>query len=150
MIEGDLRPQQLFEEATQEPQLEVFQHALLEAPPGEEVTLDNCLVTAQPLYKKAEDSALWQCSLSALPDIWNPDRNEVVEAVTSNENAKIAQKLRLRPGDRVSLRGIKTGSTLELGNGEQKQLSRVSVTGIEVIYREKRVSKTAFEMDKLI
>lgn len=143
---------QLFEDLPiQELQTQPFQPTLegMEPLPIPETLLENCLVTAAPSFKKGKDSSLWQCSLLAASDLFNQDREEIVEA-SATTNADIAQKLHLKPGDRVSLRGYVQESTLELGSGKTREIKRISVSGISVIHRDKRVSMTRHEMDRLL
>src|SRR5437016_5654334 len=70
-----------------------------------ETTLENCVVAARPTYKKVGQAHEWHCSLYAPPDIFHQDRDELVEAHATTY-AEEANRKRLRPGDRVVLKGL--------------------------------------------
>lgn len=145
------QPPQLFEDTSPIPSVEPFQPILegLDTPEVQEVIVENCIVSSPPEYHRGKSGESWHCSLIAPPDLFNQDREEIVEASTQT-NADIARRLHLKPGDRVSLRGYVQHSTLELGSGKTREIKRMSVSGIEVIHRDKRVSMTRHEMDKLL
>ncbi len=116
----------------------------LETEQPEEVTLDNCLVTARPTYTKHGKTHLWKCSLAAEPDIFHPDRNELVE-IHKTTCAEAAHKKRLRPGDRVSVKGVLQQEELELTNGEKKTVNYLVVSDLHILSRAQRVQMTIYE-----
>ncbi|MFL5625909.1 MAG: hypothetical protein ACJ788_10000 [Ktedonobacteraceae bacterium] len=59
--------------------------------------------------------------------------------------AQRANKLQLRPGDRVDLKGLLSQRELELGSGEKQRVNHLVVSDIHVLSRAKRVSLTVYE-----
>lgn len=109
--------------------------------------LANCIVAARPLYKKAGHGHEWQCSLYAPPDIFHQDRDELVEAHATNY-AETANRKRLRPGDRLTLKETLSRQELSLGNGEKKTVNHLTVSGIVVIEKAVRKSITVYEQKR--
>ena len=109
-----------------------------------EVLLENCVVASRPHYRKNGTSAQWQCRLHAPPDIFHQDRDEMV-VVQTTRYAQRANKLQLRPGDRVDLKGLLSQQELELGSGEKQRVNHLVVSDIHVLSRAKRVSLTVYE-----
>jgi hypothetical protein len=119
----------------------------LETEAKTEVLLENCVVAARPIYKKVGSGHEWQCSLYALPDIFHQDRDELVEAHATNY-AEMANKKRLRPGDRVVLKGLLSQQELALENGETRTVNYIRVSDIAVIEKAERKSITVFEQKR--
>lgn len=134
---------------SQAPQ-ETYQQPMLtgmETEQPEQITLENCLVTARPIYTNQGKTHHWQCSLAAEPDIFHPDRNELVEVQTTRY-AKAAYKKHLQPGDRVSVTGTHEQHELELANGEKKTVTFLLVSTIHVLSRAQRLHITVYEKYK--
>ena len=106
--------------------------------------LEHCIVTARPTYHKNGHGYEWHCSLSAPPDIFHQDRDELVEA-HAGTYAPEAQRHHLRPGDWVDLKGLVNQHELTFGNGETKIVNFVTVSDIVVLQRAKRTNLTVYE-----
>lgn len=89
----------------------------------------------------------WHCSLYAPPDIFNQDRDELVEAHATTY-AEEASRKRLRPGDRVVLKGFLSQQELALGNGETRTVNYIAVSDIVVVKKAERKSITVFEQKR--
>jgi hypothetical protein len=77
------------------------------------------------------------------PDIFQQERNDLIEAQTSV--ARSANALRLRPGDCVDITGLQSREELTLGTGETKRVVRLFVSTIQVCKRAERISLTVYE-----
>jgi len=60
----------------------------------------------------------------------------------------MANKERLRPGDRALIRGTLQQHTIALENGATTSINHFYVTSLEVLSRSKRTSITAYEKKK--
>jgi len=60
----------------------------------------------------------------------------------------MANKERLRPGDRALIRGTLQQHTIALENGATTSINHFYVTSLEILSRSKRTSITAYEKEK--
>lgn len=70
------------------------------------------------------------------------------EAHAYQDNADIANKERLRPGDRALMRGTLQQQIVELENGGTTIINHFYVASLEVLSRSKRTSMTVYEKEK--
>src|ERR1700730_13598590 len=63
-----------------------------------ETTLDCCIVTTRPTYKKHGQGMQWDCSVYAPPDIFQQDR-DMTYSLHATTYAHEAQGKHLKPGD---------------------------------------------------
>ena len=75
-------------------------------------------------------------------------KREIFEAHAYQSNADMANKERLRPGDRALMRGTLQQQTIALENGATTIINHFYVTRIEVLSRSKRTSMTVYEKEK--
>jgi hypothetical protein len=113
-----------------------------------EIELGNCTITSSVRFRKLVRGNEWHCTIRAEPDLLHPEQEGLFEAHAYQGNADMANKERLRPGDRALMRGTLQQQTIELGNNELTTINHFSVTYIEVISRSKRTSITAYEKEK--
>jgi len=117
-----------------------------EEPPP--VTIDNCVVISRPSMTKHKNTPLWTCNLAAEPDIFHPDRHELIE-VRASQYAKHAQKKQIKPGDRVIVTGIAQTQEFALANGERRTIHHLMLSDMKVIERARRISITVYERERL-
>ena len=75
-------------------------------------------------------------------------KREIFEAHAYQGNADMANKERLRPGDRALMRGTLQQQTIALENGATTIVNHFYVTSLEVLSRSKRTSMTVYEKGK--
>jgi hypothetical protein len=126
----------------------VWGEAEVEAPIPEETELENCLVLSRPVYKttkreKGENEQHWVVRVHAQPTMFQPEMDAVFLATATNEQAMVAHKHGLKPGDRTRIRGVLSPQAVPLNNGQAIQ--QISVTDLHVLSRTQRVSTTVFE-----
>ena len=131
----------------QTPAYQQLTFAEAEPEPTAEVTLENCIVAQRPTYTKIGQVHEWRCSLFAPPDLFHQERDDLVEAHATNY-AEAANRKRLRPGDRVVLKGLLSQQELPFENGETKVVNYLRVSDILVIERAERKSITVFEQKR--
>jgi hypothetical protein len=114
----------------------------LETEQPQELELGNCTVTSSVRFRKLVEGNEWHCTICAEPDLLHPEQERDFEANAYQSNADMAQSCRLRPGDRVLMRGTLQHQTIELENGETTSINHFNVTSLEVFSRSKRTSMT--------
>lgn len=120
----------------------------LNTPESAETELDNCLVLTRPVYKDTGKKQEWTCSIHAQPSLFQPDVNAVFLALATNEQAKLAQRKSLKPGDRVVVKGIVRTDTLTYPTGNTRTINHIALTEAPIFtVKEKRVSTTMFEQN---
>jgi hypothetical protein len=117
-----------------------------EQPP--EIELGNCTVTSVVRFRKRVKGNEWHCSIHASPDLMHPEQEGDFEIHAYQNNADMANKERLRPGDRVLMRGTPQQQSVALENGKTTIINHFYVTAIEVLSRSKRTSMTVYEKEK--
>jgi hypothetical protein len=115
-----------------------------EAAPVAEITLDRCIITAQPTYSKKGKGFLWDCVVQALPDLFNQDENTVYH-LHATAFAKEANKRHLQPGDVVQLMGIPSTQELTLQGGETQIIHHLHISALTVLSRAPRKTITVFD-----
>ena len=117
-----------------------------EQPP--KIELGNCIVTTGVKFRKLVTGNEWHCTIRAEPDLLHPEQEGDFEAHAYQSNADLANKERLRPGDRALMRGTLQQQTVALENGETTIINHFYVTSLEVLARSKRTSMTVYEKEK--
>jgi hypothetical protein len=117
-----------------------------EQPP--EIELGNCVVTSRVRFRKVVRGNEWHCTIRAEPDLLHPEQEGDFEAHAYQGNADMANKERLRPGDRAVIRGTLQQQTIALENGQSTIINNFYVTSLEVLSRSKRTSITVYEKEK--
>lgn len=111
----------------------------------EETLLHNCLVLEQPRYSDTGAKQEWLTTVHAQPCIFQPEIDAVYFASATNKVARLTQRKRLKPGDRISLTGVVREDTMMFPTGETKAIHRIALTAPpEMVAKEKRVSTTVF------
>jgi ribosomal protein L21 len=113
----------------------------------EEVIVENAVVESEPIWEKHGKSYEWGCSVYCPPDIFNQDRSDYYE-VHAKAYALEAKKKRLRPGDVVTLRGVRFTQEIETAKEGRKTVNHFVVSAIDVISRAKRRSITVYEQKR--
>jgi hypothetical protein len=113
-----------------------------------EIELGNCTVTSVVRFRKLVRGNEWHCTIRAEPDLMHPEQEGDFEAHAYQSNADMAQRCRLRPGDRAMIRGTLQQQTIALENGETTIINHFYITSLEVLSRSKRTSITAYERGK--
>ncbi len=90
----------------------------------------------------------WHCTIRAEPDLLHPEQEGDFEAHAYQGNADLANKERLRPGDRALMRGTLQQQTVALESGGTTIANHFYVTSLEVLSRSKRTSMTVYEKEK--
>jgi hypothetical protein len=113
-----------------------------------EIELGNCIITTAVKFIRLVRGNKWQCTIRAEPDLMHPDQEGIFEAHAYQGNADVANKERLRPGDRALMRGTLQQQTVALENGVTTIVNHFYVTSLEVLSRSKRTSITVYEKGK--
>lgn len=115
------------------------------APP--EITLERCVVTVLPTYRKKGQGYQWECVVKELPDLFNQESEETYHLHAATY-AKEAHSKRLRPGDVLQLWGVISTQELPLQSGETETLHHLTVSKIAVLKRAPRRTITIFEAER--
>jgi hypothetical protein len=112
---------------------------------GAELVLENCVVITEPRFDKTRSRWEWLCGIHAGADLWNPERNDTYMLHAQREESRMASGLRLRPGDRVGIKGVALPrQEVTLSGGGTQVLNHLYVSEIQVISRAPRVIKTNY------
>ena len=112
---------------------------------GIAVALDNCVVVTEPRFQRTRTRSEWLCTIHASADLWNPDRNDTWVLHAQREEARAANSLHLRPGDRVGVKGVELSrQEVTLSGGETQILNHAYVATIQVMSRAPRVIATTY------
>jgi hypothetical protein len=113
-----------------------------------ELELGNCIITTAVKFRKLVRGNEWHCTIHVEPDLLHPEQEGDFEAHAFNSYADMANKERLRPGDRALMRGTQHRQTIALENGAITIINHFYVTSLEVLSRSKRTSMTVYEKEK--
>jgi hypothetical protein len=113
-----------------------------------EIELGNCIITTAGKFRKLVRGNEWHCTIEVVPALLHPEQEGTFEAHAYQSNADMAKDARLRPGDRAVMRGTLQEQTIELENGQTKNINHFYVTAIEIVSRSKRTSMTVYEKEK--
>jgi hypothetical protein len=120
----------------------------LELEQSPEIELGNCIITTAAKYRRLVRANEWHCSIQAIPDLLHPEQEGEFALHAYQSYADMAQRTRLRPGDRALMRGTLHQQTIALESGDTTTFNHFYVKFIEVISRSKRTSITAYEKEK--
>lgn len=110
----------------------------LEVEATPEITLEEVTVARRPIYIALPDGEHeWRCSFVGLPDLFHPERNDVIEATTV-QFATLARELSLRKGEIVTITGTPMHQeALSYGGGRTQTIYHLTVTNLVVPSRPK-------------
>ncbi len=128
----------------------VFEQASLwgELEQGETVEYGNCTVMNEPKLTRLKNGSLliWECIIAVSPDLFHMEQAGTYYLHAQQEKAAMAQKARLKPGDRTMITALHLPTQeVILGNGEKQVFNHLAVTNILVLSRAPRISTTTFE-----
>lgn len=109
----------------------------LETEPPQPVTFYNCVVKGTPSLKTRKHEVEWRCSIYGQPDLWQQERDDIIEARTSTQ-ALMAHKKRLQPGDVVTLTGYITQQDMIETGTRTQHITFVNVAALDVVSRAPR------------
>ncbi len=109
-----------------------------------EITLERCVITAQPSYTKKGKGYLWDCIVQALPDLFNQEQHDTYHLHAATY-AKEANKQHVQPGDVVRLTGIPSTQEITLQGGQTHTINHLTVSEVKVISRAPRQTITIFD-----
>ena len=115
---------------------------------GETVEYGNCTVMNEPKKTVLKNGTLsiWECTIEVHPDLFHMEQAGTYYLHAQQEKAALAQKARLKPGDRAMITALPLPSQeVILGNGEKQVFKHLAVTNILVLSRAPRISTTTFE-----
>lgn len=115
---------------------------------GEVIEYGNCTVMNEPKLTRLKNGTLliWECTIEVHPDLFHMEQAGTYYLHAQQEKAAMAQKARLKPGDRAQISAIPLPTQeVILGNGEKQVFNHLSVTNILVLSRAPRISTTTFE-----
>lgn len=133
--------------AEQEP---VFEQASLwgEAERAETIEYGNCTIMNEPKFSRLQHGALliWECTIEVHPDLFHMDQAGTYYLHAQQEKAALAQKAKLKPGDRAAITALPLSSQeVMLTNGEKHVFNHLSLVSVHVLSRDQRISTTIFE-----
>lgn len=130
----------------QEPHVE--QASLWEIEQGEAIEYGNCTILNTPKLTRLKNGSLliWECTIDVSPDLFHMEQAGTYFLHAQQEKAVLAQKAKLKPGDRAQISAIPLPSQeITLGNGEKQIFNHLSLMNILVLSRAPRFSTTTFE-----
>jgi len=129
---------------------DIFEQASLwgEVEQAEAIEYGNCIVMNEPKLSRVKNNTLsiWECVIEVHPDLFHMEQTGTYYLHAHQEKALLAQKARLKPGDRATITALPlTSQEVILGNGEKQVFNHLSVVNILVLSRAPRISTTTFE-----